>query len=111
MLTLWGQIRLFEKRVCAENDGCLYYSYPCVASAVQHMRNIYYDRLQVQEQDRDNVDVGNRDIADNTDPDIVFDYNARECRNNRIPFQNGEEVDLDDTLLMMTQTLLMKVYI
>ena len=72
--------------------------YPCVASAVQHMRNIYYDRLQVQEQDRDDVDVVSQDIADNTDPDIVFDYNARECRSNRIPFQNEEEVDLDDTL-------------
>ena len=72
--------------------------YPCVASAVQHMRNIYYDRLQVQEQDRDDVDVGSQDIADNTDPDIVFDYNARERRSNRIPFQNEEEVDLDDTL-------------
>ena len=72
--------------------------YPCVASAIQHMRNIYYDRLQIQEQDRDDVDVGNQDMADNTDPDIVFDYNARERRNNRIPFQNEEEVDLDDTL-------------
>ena len=56
--------------------------YPCVASAIQHMRNIYYDRLQVQEQDRDDVDVNRHDITDNTDPDIVFDYNARECRNN-----------------------------